>query len=199
MTIRDDLFENFPELATAKVTFDPRRNTAPHTYRGVHATDQPAQHPAHDGQTCAEYRQTLLASDAYEAIRRLRQIFAFSSRDWSEADDTARLYALIVGWESEDPEEPSDAYPSLAAKFNWPPQLVAELKKLRAAFAGLPELLTLVVDQQRLLIEHERASRRPVRCGVVVDHAPHGHRGGWPGNPLFRCPGWPASYKPQDV
>jgi hypothetical protein len=55
------LLEEFPELADARVTFDPRRNTAAHSYNGLRASDGTKEHPAHDGQTCEEYERPAAA------------------------------------------------------------------------------------------------------------------------------------------
>lgn len=65
----------------------------------------------------------------------LRNLLAFSARDWSEERDTAYIYAIVFGWDA-DPEDPEDqgAWESIAAQHGWSDQLVEHLKAMRAQF-----------------------------------------------------------------
>lgn len=54
----------------------------------------------------------------------LHAAMSFSSMDWGASRDTAWIYGIAVGWDG-------PAMKELAAKFNWSPQKVRNLRKLR--------------------------------------------------------------------
>lgn len=70
----------------------------------------------------------------------LRDILAFSSRDWSESRDTAWIYGVVFGWDvdrddfDDECDAGEDAYPQLAERFGWPDAQVERLKRLHANF-----------------------------------------------------------------
>jgi len=70
----------------------------------------------------------------------LRDILAFSARDWAEERDTAAIWAIVFGWGSDDPDEDDDldedAWDDVAAKHGWKPSYVAHLKALHEQFKG---------------------------------------------------------------
>lgn len=63
----------------------------------------------------------------------IRDVLAFSARDWAEERDTAYIYAIVFGWGSPDDPE-TDAWDEIAAKHGWDPALVADLKRLHSEF-----------------------------------------------------------------
>lgn len=76
------------------------------------------------------------------ALRMLDQLLAFSSRDWSQSDVDARLYAVLCGWDCEDGECSNPGNPKhdhavamteIAQRFGWTPEVVARLRELRAS------------------------------------------------------------------
>lgn len=77
-----------------------------------------------------------------EALKMLDQLLAFSSRDWSQSDVDARLYAVLCGWDCEDGECSNPGNPQhdhtvamteIAQRFGWTPEVVARLRELRAS------------------------------------------------------------------
>lgn len=59
----------------------------------------------------------------------LADTLAFSSNDWASASDFAWLYGIILGWDSDDPDEES-SMPAVAAKHEWSDQQVERLRAL---------------------------------------------------------------------
>lgn len=60
----------------------------------------------------------------------LHHTIALSSNDWSSASDFAWIYGIAVGWDG-------PAMKELTAKFGWPAEKVARLRRLRRAYRRL--------------------------------------------------------------
>lgn len=68
-------------------------------------------------------------------LQELRNMMAFSSKDWAEEKEGAFLYAVILGWDpGEDEPEEESAMPEIAAKFNLSDEQVAKLRILHKEF-----------------------------------------------------------------
>lgn len=63
------------------------------------------------------------------ALDYLHQVLVFSSTDWAGDHDSARIYAIVVGW------GPS-MMASLASKYGWNEETVERLRLFRAAIAS---------------------------------------------------------------
>lgn len=77
----------------------------------------------------ATYRDT---DDPREA---LRDLLAFSSRDWGAVKGDAWLWGIVFGWDNEDDEpDEESAMPELAKQHGWDEADVARLRRLHANF-----------------------------------------------------------------
>jgi len=95
-----------------RITFDPRRNTAPHTHRGPKATDHDREHPAHDGQTCEEY-EAAGAGDG-EQDTTTRCVYAFSPNGddqlllWCETCSLPGMPSIVAVFDAGDTWHPME-------------------------------------------------------------------------------------------
>lgn len=87
-------------------------------------------------------------------LQELKNMMAFSSKDWGSEKEGALLYAVILGWDpSEDELEEESAMPEIAAKFNLSD---AQVEKLRALHAQFEDVLSHLETQA----EHKAAGIR---------------------------------------
>lgn len=77
----------------------------------------------------------------------LRDMLAFSARDWAENKTDAWLWGIVFGWDSEEPDE--DAMDEVAHKHHWTDTDVARLRKLHENFERL--VLPPKIDSEILL------------------------------------------------
>lgn len=74
----------------------------------------------------------------------LESAIAFDVRDWSLDRRDAWIYAIVVGWESDDPDDDFNAMESVAAKHGWDEETVARLRRLRSRFQMAARMLSVV-------------------------------------------------------
>lgn len=104
-------------------------------------------------------------------LQELKNMMAFSSKDWAEEKEGAFLYAVILGWDpGEDEPEEESAMPEIAAKFNLSDDQVAKLRTLHKEF--------------QTVLSHLESRK----------HVPHGIR-----NNAVELPNGQVVYSPQKV
>ena len=69
----------------------------------------------------------LTKTSGTDPLSALHSAMAFSSMDWGGSADVAWIHGIAVGWDG-------PAMKELATRFNWPPEKVARLRKLRRYF-----------------------------------------------------------------
>jgi hypothetical protein len=80
------------------------------------------------------------AGDGLDPLQALRDAIVFSSADWGAARDFAWIYGIVVGWDSDeddDPDEVEDTMLELAAVHGWTAEKVERLRALHGAFVEL--------------------------------------------------------------
>ena len=70
--------------------------------------------------------------DITNPLQYIECVIAFDSRDWSENNRLATIYAIVFGWSDE-------AYTELQNKFNWSDEAVNRLKKFHEEWKMLRE------------------------------------------------------------
>ena len=72
--------------------------------------------------------------DITNPLQYIECVIAFDSRDWSENNRLATIYAIVFGWSDE-------AYTELQNKFNWSDEAVNRLKKFHEEWKMLAVFL----------------------------------------------------------
>lgn len=82
----------------------------------------------------------------------MRNRCAFTSRDMAADWPEAFTYAVVLGWDNDDPDpHPDDrgAMDQVAAKYGWDDDLVAFLRDTHQRFLALSEVTELIVEDPR--------------------------------------------------
>ena len=80
-----------------------------------------------------------------EALKLCGNLVACHSRDWSEQSSDALLWGVLCGWEGEEDHVHDDlcggsgALDQVADRFQWTPERIDQVKRLRAAVAAFVE------------------------------------------------------------
>lgn len=81
-----------------------------------------------------------------EALKLCGNLISCHSRDWSEQNSDAILWGVLCGWECEEDHTHDDvcggsaALEQVADRFQWKPERVDQIKRLRASVAALAAL-----------------------------------------------------------
>ena len=118
------------------------------------------------------------------ALQGLHQLITSSSRDWADHGVDAWIYAVLVGWECEEPHAKHDdvcggdaALSEVGAKCGWAPESIAKARAYRAAFralerrspaAPLPRRHRLHPSLIRNLIDGARAQHTDLNVQVTT-------------------------------
>lgn len=92
----------------------------------------------------AEYKYDNIQKriDEENPLDSLHSCLVFSPRDWSNCKRDAWIYGIIVGWDGDGVCEPADsAINEIAARFNWPEEEVARLRRLHDRYVKLKNML----------------------------------------------------------
>lgn len=77
-------------------------------------------------------------SNLGKALESMHDVIVFDARDWSLDRHDAWLYAILVGWEQEDTDDPTDirepgVLEQVAARHGWSAATIARIRRMRAA------------------------------------------------------------------
>lgn len=76
--------------------------------------------------------------DTDDPRQALRDLLAFSSRDWAAVKGDAWLWGIVFGWDSDDDDDDGlNAMTEVAARHRWDEHDVARLRRLHENFERL--------------------------------------------------------------
>lgn len=76
--------------------------------------------------------------DTDDPRQALRDLLAFSSRDWASVKGDAWLWGIVFGWDAPyDDEDDPGAMDQVAARHHWDEHDIARLRRLHANFERL--------------------------------------------------------------
>jgi hypothetical protein len=74
-----------------------------------------------------------------EALQSVYDCMVFDSRDWGASRRDAWLWAVLVGWDGDEPGDTEDAMAEVALRYGWSDETVERLRRMHAAVAAVLE------------------------------------------------------------
>jgi hypothetical protein len=82
-------------------------------------------------------RSVVPETDLAEALQSVHDCMVFDPRDWAAGRRDAWLWAILVGWDPDEPGDTDDAMTEVAARYGWTDETVERLRRMQAAVAGV--------------------------------------------------------------